>query len=139
MGKLRDLQNNVRGLSEANKLVALTLEVIYELENYIVLQNKAQLFSGKRADGSALPLYAASSKKTGKVKLYDQGYFYNGFHIVRTGSFDVTISSEDFKTPFLVKIYGKDIFGLSKDALGKFSKDKLLPILRDKIKNALHL
>jgi len=139
MGKLKDLRNKVRGLSEADKLVSLTLEVIYELEDYIVLQNKAQLFSGKRADGSSLPLYAPSSKKKGKIKLYDQGYFYNGFHIVRTGSFDITISSSDFKTPFLVKIYGEDIFGLSKDALGKFSKDKLLPILRDKVKNALKL
>jgi hypothetical protein len=117
-------------------LEVLQLEVIYELEDEVVEANKAQLFEGKKSDGSNMPPYA---NKPGKVRLYDKGFFYQGFFVKRTGSFPIVIDSGDDKRDMLVARYGEQIFGLDKIALAELVKDHILPAFIKKIKNELDL
>lgn len=120
-------------------LEVLKLEVIYELEDQIVEANTAQLFEGRRSDNKPMPLYSPNSSKEGRIRLYDQGFFYQGFYVVRTGSFPIVIDSSDDKRDMLVERYGETIFGLDKIAIAELAKDHILPAFVKKIKDELDL
>lgn len=117
-------------------LTVLQLEVVYDLEAEITEANKSMLWEGKKSDGSDMPPYA---RKSGKIRLYDQGFFYQGFYVERTGSFPIVLNSGDDKRDMLVERYGETIFGLDKIALAELVKDHILPTFIQKIKNELEL
>lgn len=117
-------------------LTVLQLEVVYELEDQVTEANKSMLWEGKKSDGSDMPPYA---RKSGKIRLYDQGFFYQGFYVERTGSFPIVLNSGDDKRDMLVERYGETIFGLDKVAIKELAKDHILPAFIQKIKNELDL
>lgn len=117
-------------------LTVLQLEVVYDLEAEITEANKSMLWEGKKSDGSDMPPYA---RKIGKIRLYDQGFFYQGFYVERTGSFPIVINSGDDKRDMLVERYGETIFGLDKTAIKELAKDHILPAFIKKIKDELDL
>lgn len=117
----------------------LQLEVVYELEDQITEANKSMLWEGKKSDGKSMPNYSKFSNKTGKIRLYDQGFFYQGFFVERTGSFPIVINSGDEKRDMLVERYGETIFGLDKVAINELVKDHILPAFVKKIKDELDL
>lgn len=121
------------------KLEVLQLEVVYELEDQITEANKSMLWEGRKSDGKSMPPYSKFSGKTGKIRLYDQGFFYQGFFVERTGSFPIVIDSSDEKRDMLVERYGETIFGLDKVAINELAKDHILPALVKKIKDELDL
>lgn len=124
-------------------LEILILESVYELEERLVQYNTDQLFAGKRADGTFLPDYSERSvflgKPEGPIRLYDEGDFYRGFYVVRTGSFPIILSSTDEKTFELITRYGEEIFGLDKESLEEFSTIYLLETLIEKVRVELEL
>lgn len=117
-------------------LTVLQLEVVYDLEAEITEANKSMLWEGKKSDGSDMPPYA---RKSGKIRLYDQGFFYQGFYVERTGSFPIVLNSGDDKRDMLVERYGETIFGLDKVAIAELAKDHILPAFVKKIKDELDL
>ena len=117
-------------------LTVLQLEVVYDLEAEITEANKSMLWEGKKSDGSDMPPYA---RKAGKIRLYDEGFFYQGFFVERTGSFPIVINSGDDKRDMLVERYGETIFGLDKVAIAELAKDHILPAFVKKIKDELDL
>lgn len=117
-------------------LEVLQLEVVYELEDQITEANKSMLWEGRKSDGKSMPPYA---NKPGKIRLYDQGFFYQGFFVERTGSFPIIIDSSDDKRDMLVSRYGETIFGLDKVAIDELAKDHILPAFTKKIKDELDL
>ena len=123
-------------LMYGKNLEVLQLEVIYELEDEVTEANKSMLWEGKKSDGTNMPLYA---NKAGRVRLYDEGFFYQGFFVKRTGSFPIVIDSGDEKRNMLVERYGETIFGLDKIALAELAKDHILPAFIQKIKNELDI
>lgn len=120
-------------------LEVLQLEVVYELEDQITEANKSMLWEGKKSDGKSMPPYSKFSGKSGKIRLYDQGFFYQGFFVERTGSFPIVIDSSDEKRDMLVERYGEEIFGLDKVAINELAKDHILPAFVKKIKDELDL
>lgn len=118
------------------ELTVLQLEVVYDLEAEITEANKSMLWEGKKSDGSDMPPYA---RKSGKIRLYDQGFFYQGFYVERTGSFPIVLNSGDDKRDMLVERYGETIFGLDKVAIAELAKDHILPAFVKKIKDELDL
>lgn len=123
-------------LMYGKNLEVLQLETIYELEDEVTEANKSMLWEGKKSDGSDMPMYA---NRSGKIRLYDEGFFYQGFFVKRTGSFPIVIDSGDEKRNMLVGRYGETIFGLDKIALAELVKDHILPTFIQKIKNELEL
>lgn len=117
-------------------LTVLQLEVVYDLEAEITEANKSMLWEGKKSDGNDMPPYA---RKSGKIRLYDQGFFYQGFYVERTGSFPIVLNSGDDKRDMLVERYGETIFGLDKVAIAELAKDHILPAFVKKIKDELDL
>jgi len=117
-------------------LTVLQLEVVYDLEAEVTEANKSMLWEGKKSDGSDMPPYA---RKSGKIRLYDQGFFYQGFYVERTGSFPIVLNSGDDKRDMLVERYGETIFGLDKVAIAELAKDHILPAFVKKIKDELDL
>lgn len=117
-------------------LTVLQLEVVYDLEAEVTEANKSMLWEGKKSDGSDMSPYA---RKSGKIRLYDQGFFYQGFYVERTGSFPIVLNSGDDKRDMLVERYGETIFGLDKVAIAELAKDHILPAFVKKIKDELDL
>ncbi len=117
-------------------LTVLQLEVVYDLEAEVTEANKSMLWEGKKSDGSDMPPYA---RKSGKIRLYDQGFFYQEFYVERTGSFPIVLNSGDDKRDMLVERYGETIFGLDKVAIAELAKDHILPAFVKKIKDELDL
>ena len=86
----------------------------------VVDANTAQLWEGRDASGSMLPLpyspmtiaiKSAKGQPTDRITLKDTGEFHSGFFAQKVGN-EVQLSSKDSKTPKLISEWGKDIFGL---------------------------
>jgi hypothetical protein len=122
MSKIRDIAARLK--MESQIVVATKVLEMVEADKSMLLQlNKQQLFENKDSNNKSLGLYASVpyAHKKGRltVDLNLTGDFYAGFFI-ETKEFPVVFGSHDFKSPWLVKRYGQDIFGLSQDSLNVY-------------------
>ena len=116
------------------------LTVVRNNENVLTdLNTEDQLFQkGIDSKGNILPMpYAPftieikqqKNQPTNRITLRDEGDFHAGFFL-RASKFPIEIDSSDSKRNELVKEWGKDIFGLTKDSLHETRKD-ILPDFRE--------
>jgi hypothetical protein len=143
MGKILDIANKMRGLTEAsiNKTI---LKSFKENQEAATNLNTDQLFQGQETSGALLPPYSKRSvevfgKPAGPIRLFETGDFYRGF-FVKADKFPVVFSSKDNKTEKLTKAFGQnEIFGLNKTNLSDFSKSYVLPDLQEFVRSFLHV
>lgn len=122
---------------------------IDETREQLILKQQIQMLHGLDAKGEKIgkyrnPKYAAA--KFAMNPLAGEGYvdlrltkdFFNAqFVDVRTDVF--VIESGDEKTDALVKKYGEDIFGLSKDYKTEYVKEDLTPVFLNNVRKAVKL
>ncbi len=137
MDEIDDLIEKVKAVeSGMNEIVLLAVR---QNEKFVLELNvRKQLYQGVNAKGEKIrPKYAKSTikrkKKKGhpynRVTLKDEGDFYEGFFVeYEDDSF--TLHGDDYKTKYLIKRYGKDIFGLNESSI----KDLIEMIENDFIK-----
>jgi len=69
-----------------------------------------------------------------RVTLQDTGEFHASFYVdAREDEFE--LKANDWKSDYLERSYGKDIFGLTDENISEFSKDYVLPELLNNLKN----
>lgn len=123
--EIGDLLNRVKRVErDVNEIILLAVK---SNEDFVLELNvEKQLYQGLKANGERIrPKYAKSTikrkKKKGqpfnRVTLKDEGDFYEGF-FVEYGEDDFTIHGDDEKTKYLIKRYGRDIFGLNEKSIG---------------------
>ena len=91
IGRLQSMVKNVEQIA---------IDELKKNPNVLAEMNREQLMSGINADGGSMPNYAASSKKSGKITLFDKGPFQQGI----TPMFDdqgMDMTSTDSKVSFL--------------------------------------
>lgn len=120
--RVQDVEKNM------NEIV---LSVVKKNEKFVLELNlQKQLYNGLNGKGESIrPKYSAVTIKrkkkkrqpTDRVTLKDEGDFYQGF-FVEYGTDEFSLQGDDFKTRFLIKRYGKGIFGLSDDSLNDLIK-----------------
>lgn len=112
----------------ADYIIVATRKALIKHAEFIEELNRIQLSFGIRSDDTLLPSYSPVSveagKPPGRIKLFDQGEFYEGINV---SIFDdeLRFEGEDEKTPMLISKYGRMILGLN---------DKSLQVLIDRIK-----
>lgn len=131
--KLETLLKNVSGLNVDH----LILEACKEVEKQIVkLNTKNQLFfRGINANDRKLKPYAESTRRHKIAKnlptwttLYETGKFHSSFRLeIRGEEIWFTAPENERGRGFslrdhLVKVYGKDIFGLTEDSMERLKK-----------------
>jgi hypothetical protein len=118
-------------------------------DNAYVLEdaNAAQLGEGLDATGRDItPEYApltveikqAKGQPTDRVTLRDSGDFYAGI-VARVRSEAIALEGTDPKTQELQQKYGRDIIGLSDEAVAEFREDYVRPELQAKTREILGL
>ncbi len=127
---------------KAKKLETLLLNITeiiraeaIDHKEFIELLNRVQLRAGEKADGSDMPDYAEGSKQPqapGKIQLFDTGDFHDGIAPI-FGEYELDMVGFDVKTPLLVKRYGAEILGLTKESQEELAK-KLMPGIIRRIK-----
>lgn len=143
MGKILDMANKMKGLTEASIDKAI-LKSFMDNQEAATNLNTDQLFQGKEATGGLLPPYSQRSvevfgKPPGPMRLFETGDFYRGF-FVKADKFPVVFSSKDKKTEKLTKAFGQDeIFGLDKENIKDFSNSYVLPDLQKFVRSFLHV
>lgn len=106
------------------------IEVIKDNEKEVIKLNVDQLFKGINNDGSKIkPPYRPSTikrkKKKGqpfnRVTTRDEGDFHKSIFISYDNSEDgcFELSAEDFKSQYLVRKYGKKLYGLTEESINK--------------------
>lgn len=141
------IQAKINQLEEIqNNMDAFILGVIKANESKILqLNTESQLFEkGIDSDGRKLqPPYQPATKQrkrkkgqpTNRITLRDEKDFHLSF-LVRYGIDDFEISSTDPKSIYLLRRYGKGIFGLTDDSIKEVRK-MVLPLLVAKVKSKL--
>lgn len=125
------------------------LKSIKANEDYLTGLNTDQLFAGKLADGSDLPLYSETSvqvfgKRPGPWQLFETGSFYRGFFI-RVDKFPIVFASRDNKTGLIAEALaakGKnpdEVYGLNKSNFTDMAKEVVLPALQERIRKAIRI
>ena len=123
-------------IKELRKLTPKVMEqkilgILKKHEATIVDLNIGQMMAGTRADSKPiLPDYSPSTVLAKKLKgqisdhvtLRDEGDFQRSM-FADTGKFPVTLDSQDYKTTKLVKKYGEEIFGLTKESKAELSQE----------------
>jgi hypothetical protein len=72
-----------------------------------------------------------------RVTLRDEGDFHHGFFVTFTDE-GFEISSHDYKTEWLVKKYGRQIFGLTDENAKELTEGYIVPELLDKMREILY-
>lgn len=96
-GTIKQLQNMVKNVEQ------ITIRELERNPQRLAQMNREQLLSGIDADGGNMPTYAASSKKSGKINLFDQGDFHRGIKPMFDNEGAEMISTDDkawFLDPF---------------------------------------
>jgi hypothetical protein len=126
-----------------------SMYAIDETRDKIILKQQMQMMHGLDSKGSKIGRYGSvkyAAAKFANNPLAGEGYvdlmltkdFYNDqFVDVRTDTF--VIDSGDEKTNKLIKKYGEDIFGLSKDYKKEYVQEDLHPVLLKNIRKAIKL
>lgn len=105
----------------------IVLEVIKQFEEFILSEQRKQMYSGENADGTSIepgykPLTISIKNSVGqptdRVTLKDTGAFYSSFFIVYGPKY-FAIYARDGKTKKLISKYGTEIFGLNDVAMSK--------------------
>lgn len=145
MDKIVSLIDKLR--SARAELLDIAVEVIDDSEEEIITLNQDQLFAGETADGKEIspqytPFTIAIKKRKGqpfdRVTLLDTGSFYGKMKIKTIGQI-LDISSDDPKTPLLLKKYGEEIFGLTEENRIDLENIILKPRFEEKLKFKLEL
>ena len=77
------------------------------------------------------------SKRKGQrykfVTLRDTGEFYRSFQLKRKSKLNYDINTIDYKADYLMKKYGKDILGITKENLKEIKNKIIIPQLKKKL------
>lgn len=121
-------------LERIRDTITLVLAEIARTESeFVADQNRRQLSQGKKADNSSMPDYVPNSDKSGSIKLFDTGEFYESIEAI----FDeegIDLVSTDPKSVFFEK-YGQ-VLGLDDQGskiVAERIKQKLIKRVRDEI------
>ena len=125
-------------------IVELVAETIMESQSTIVdIITQEQLYDkGIKGDGTPTGEYSPVSialKKDPKkdhITLKEEGDFYAGYKINRNGQ-DFEITSTDWKAGKLERMFGKEIFELTKDNEAEIIDKELNPELMQKVQKAI--
>lgn len=103
-------------------------------QSFIADLNRQQLLSGKKADGKNMPNYAASSKKSGKITLFERGDLHEGIEpMFIDGGFDNISTDEKFD---FLKIKFPESFGLNLDSQKKL-RARMMPNIIKRVRELL--
>lgn len=137
LDKLRKVRDKLKNMTPQQQEKDL-LKILKGLEEQLVAYNTDQLWGGKKADGSNMPNYVPTSKKTGRVRLFETGEFYDEF-FVTFDRFPLTFSSKNYKTEFLTARYGTQIFGLTQKSINQFARVHLRAAIEQYYKSLLRV
>ncbi|QDP50440.1 MAG: hypothetical protein Unbinned5350contig1001_55 [Prokaryotic dsDNA virus sp.] len=123
--EIQNLIERVKNIE--NSMNEIVLFAVKENEDFVLELNlEKQLYKGFKNNGDSVrPKYAPSTIKRKKrkgqpfdrVTLKDKGDFYEGFRVeYEEDSF--IIYGDDEKTKYLIKRYGKEVFGLNDKSIG---------------------
>ena len=150
MKKITDLRKRVADFNEALTSGRLMQDIIWNNDAYIVDMNaEEQLFErGINRLGVEIMDYApyspvtieikeALGQPTNRVTLRDEGDFESSFFL-EVGDKQFEIKASDFKTEDLIKKYGRQILGLTKENIAVLIWQYIFPDLMEKAKNVLY-
>jgi hypothetical protein len=134
MGSITDITNRVS-------------ESVLETQKPLVFLQQDQLIHGIRSTGRKIGRYKnkeyASMKYKvdrragfGNVNLFLEGSFQGEIYVIVSKK-AARLTSADSKTTKIIKQYGKDIFGLTRESAAKYSKKELAPRVIKKIKQQI--
>lgn len=143
MGSITRIKNRVQSVD----LETIIYEALIENQKPLVFLQKEQMIKGLTSKGTRIGRYANKVYASQKYKLSRRAGF--GYvDLWRTGDFqgDIYIifkkkslefTSGDPKTPAILKKYGRDIFGLTKQNTADVSQKYLAPVAIKKIKQQI--
>lgn len=150
MKKITDLRKRVADFNEALTSGRLMQDIIWDNDAYIVDMNaEEQLYEqGINRLGVDIMDYApyspvtieikkALGQPTNRVTLRDEGDFESSFFL-EVGDKQFEIKASDFKTEDLIKKYGRQILGLTKENIAVLIWQYIFPDLMEKAKNILY-
>lgn len=148
MGKILDISNKMKGLTEASINNAI-LKSFRDNEKVIAKMNTDQLYAGEFVTGKKLPDYSENSvrvfgKRPGPWQLFNKGNYYAGWFI-KADKFDIVFGSNDLKSGMIADAIASkgdnpdDLYGLDKTNLSITSKKIVLPNLQKFVRSFLHV
>lgn len=150
MDVIQRLRNNAEKLNRQLSEGVIISNIIYENEAYIVDMNaEEQLYEqGVNNLGVSIMDYRPYSEITIEVKkakgqpinrvtLRDEGNFESSFFL-EVGKENFEIKASDFKTEHLIKMYGRQILGLTDENLSTLIWQYIYPDLLEKTKEILY-
>ena len=146
MNKLIKLRDNLKSINSVRAINTLLNKIYKIFESEILDLNISQLWEkGQDSTGRILRsefaiggnvystrtiIYKSDKgQPIDRVTLKDDGDFYQGFILKVTNS-GITITSTDSKTGKLVKVWGRDIFGLNKENMNELIEEMIKPELK---------
>lgn len=150
MDVIQRLRNNAEKLNRQLSEGVIISSIIYENEAYIVDMNaEEQLYEqGVNNLGVSIMDYQpyseitievkkAKGQPTNRVTLRDEGNFESSFFL-EVGKESFEIKASDFKTEHLIKMYGRQILGLTDENLSTLIWQYIYPDLLEKTKEILY-
>lgn len=143
MGSITRLKNSLKKID----FDAVIAESVIENQKPLVFLQKEQMLRGEKSTGARIGRYANKKYASEKYRLSRRaGFRFVDLHY--TGDFQsdiyiilkrksIVFTSGDLKTNALVKKYGKDIFGLTKQRTADYSRKYLTPTAIKKIKKLI--
>lgn len=147
---IQDLRNRVATFNNGVSSGEYIQQIIWDNDAYIVDMNaEEQLYEqGVNRLGVDIMDYApyspvtieikkALGQPTNRVTLRDEGDFESSFFL-EVGDKQFEIKASDFKTEDLIKKYGRQILGLTKENIAVLIWQYIYPDLMEKAKNVLY-
>ena len=147
---IQDLRNRVATFNNGVSSGEYIQQIIWDNDAYIVDMNaEEQLYEqGINRLGVDIMDYApyspvtieikkALGQPTNRVTLRDEGDFESSFFL-EVGDKQFEIKASDFKTEDLIKKYGRQILGLTKENIAVLIWQYIFPDLMEKAKNVLY-
>lgn len=147
---IQDLRNRVATFNNGVSSGEYVQQIIWDNDAYIVDMNaQEQLYEqGINRLGVDIMDYApyspvtieikkALGQPTNRVTLRDEGDFESSFFL-EVGDKQFEIKASDFKTEDLIKKYGRQILGLTKENIAVLIWQYIYPDLMEKAKNVLY-
>lgn len=147
---IQDLRNRVATFNNGVSSGEYIQQIIWDNDAYIVDMNaQEQLYEqGINRLGVDIMDYApyspvtieikkALGQPTNRVTLRDEGDFESSFFL-EVGDKQFEIKASDFKTEDLIKKYGRQILGLTKENIAVLIWQYIYPDLMEKAKNVLY-
>lgn len=147
---IQDLRNRVATFNNGLSSGAYIQQIIWDNDAYIVDMNaEEQLYEqGVNNLGVSIMDYRpyseitieikkAKGQPTNRVTLRDEGNFESSFFL-EVGKESFEIKASDFKTEHLIKMYGRQILGLTDENLSTLIWQYIYPDLLEKTKEILY-